>query len=65
MYTKFVPYVNPGYMPSPAMLPRMNLQLARAYILPQPFVGLLPLDKALKSGTIFPNLVKPYMKNRN
>lgn len=62
MYPRFVPYINPRYMPSPAMVPKMNLELARAYILPQPYIGLLPLNEALKSGTIFPNLVKPYKR---
>lgn len=49
-------------MPSPAMFPKMNLQLARVYIPLQPFIGLLPLNEALKQGTIFPNLVMPYKK---
>jgi hypothetical protein len=39
--------------------PIMDKRLARAYIIDQPFIGLLPLEEALKKGTIFPNLVMP------
>jgi len=33
---------------------------ARAYVPIQPFVGLLPLDLALKKGTVFPNINVDY-----
>jgi hypothetical protein len=62
LYPKFIPYMNSNCMPSPTMFPKMNLQLARVYIPLQPFIGLLPLNEALKQGTIFPNLVMPYKK---
>ncbi|MBA5850055.1 spore coat associated protein CotJA [Clostridium sp. cel8] len=52
----------PNMMPSPNMFPK--LQLARAYIVPQPYVGLLPLDEALREGSIFPNLVMPYKRKK-
>jgi hypothetical protein len=33
---------------------------ARAYVPFQPFVGLFPLDLALKKGTVFPNINVDY-----
>ena len=33
---------------------------ARNYVPIQPFVGLLPLDLALKKGTVFPNINVDY-----
>jgi hypothetical protein len=58
----------PGMMPNnmpPKNMPHMfpKLQLARAYIVPQPYIGLLPINEALKQGSIFPNLIMPY-KNK-
>lgn len=38
----------------------VEMQLARAYIPDQPYIGLLPLNEALFTGTIFPNLAIPY-----
>lgn len=32
----------------------------RAYVPIQPFIGLLPLDLALKKGTVFPNINVDY-----
>lgn len=70
LYPNFMPYMppnmgpnmgpntRPNFMPPPNMMPQM--QLARVYIMPQPFIGLLPLKEALREGTVFPNLVKPY-----
>ena len=43
---------NPYYGP--------QLRLARAFILPQPFIGMLPLEKALEVGTVFPNLYNEF-----
>ncbi|SHJ87739.1 Spore coat associated protein JA (CotJA) [Caminicella sporogenes DSM 14501] len=37
-----------------------GLELARAYIMSQPYAGMMPLDIALKRGSLFPNLYKPY-----
>lgn len=37
-----------------------NMQLARAYVPLQPYIGLFPLDEALRKGTLFPNLYIPY-----
>lgn len=28
----------------------------RVYIVPQPFIGMFPLNIALKKGTVFPNI---------
>lgn len=36
-------------------------QLARPYIINQPFTTIYPLEEALKRGTIFPDLYKPYV----
>lgn len=38
----------------------MNLELARAYMPIQPYVGLLPLNEGLKRGSIFPNINLKY-----
>lgn len=38
----------------------IQMQLARAYVPAQPYIGLLPLNEALVIGTIFPNLALPY-----
>lgn len=40
-------------------------RLARAYVPMQPYIGLLPLNIALKKGTIFPNLAMPYPENED
>ena len=37
-----------------------HLTLARAFVPPQPFIGMLPLDKALDVGTVFPNLYNEF-----
>jgi hypothetical protein len=60
-----MPYVNPVYMRdamySPPNMPNMpNIQLARAYVPDQPYVGLFPPSEGLRKGTIFPNLYIPY-----
>ncbi|MGI6226504.1 MAG: spore coat associated protein CotJA [Peptococcales bacterium] len=44
---------------------RREMQLARAYIIRQPYVRLFPLSEALMKGTIFPNLFQPYIESRN
>ena len=38
----------------------IELQLARAYVLPQSYENLIPVDKALWKGTIFEDLKLPY-----
>jgi hypothetical protein len=40
-----------------------KLMLAQAYVPHQPYEPLFPLDEALKKGTIFPSLYRPY-KNK-
>lgn len=40
--------------------PMMEMQLARAYVPLQPYIGMLPLSEALKKGVLFPNLDIPY-----
>lgn len=54
----FMPYINPMFMPNYMPFSRSNARpgLATAYIPMQPFVGILPLDKALEVGTLFPNM---------
>lgn len=37
-----------------------QLRLARAFIPPQPFIGMLPLKKALDVGTVFPNIYNEF-----
>jgi hypothetical protein len=58
----FIPYFNPALMRyqkhSPTMV--MPLMLARAYVLNQPYTGLFSLEKALKVGTIFPNMYEAF-----
>ncbi|MDP4145183.1 MAG: spore coat associated protein CotJA [Bacillota bacterium] len=62
MYDEFLPFFDPMFMRcpiemEPMMIPiEMDKRLAKAYVLDQPFVGILPLEKALKRGTIFPNI---------
>lgn len=38
----------------------LNLELARAYMPIQPYVGILPLQEGLKRGSIFPNINLKY-----
>ncbi len=42
-----------------------GLELAQAYIPYQPYVGMVPLEEALKRGSLFPNLYKPYVYKEN
>lgn len=37
-----------------------NLELARVYVVSQPYTSVYPLSEALEKGTLFPNLYKPY-----
>lgn len=62
MYQNFTPYSNPFFTQgSRFMMPPMDeLELARAYIVRQPYTALFPLSEALHKGTIFPNLYMPY-----
>ncbi|MGI6526182.1 MAG: spore coat associated protein CotJA [Caldicoprobacterales bacterium] len=41
-----------------------NLRLARAYVLPQTYGKVFPPEEALKEGTLFPELVMPYMADK-
>lgn len=36
-------------------------ELARAYVIPQPYTNVLPPEEALKAGTIFAELIRPYI----
>ena len=65
VYSKFVPHVNSRFMPSPIFPTNSGKRLARAYVPMQPYIGLLPLNIALKKGTIFPNLVIPFPENED
>ncbi|ADK16386.1 MULTISPECIES: spore coat associated protein CotJA [Clostridium] len=65
MYSKFVPHVNSRSMPSAGFPHNSGKKLARAYVPMQPYIGLLPLNMALKKGTIFPNLVMPFPENED
>lgn len=48
----------PIYMPNKMG----NMNLAETYVLDQPYIEKYPLDEALRKGTLFPNLYRPYMK---
>ncbi len=41
-----------------------NLRLARAYVLDQVYANVFPPEEALREGTLFPELVMPYMAGR-
>ena len=60
MYHPYNPWMNPieGYEQEYG-IPN-NVELARAYVPRQPYVGLFPLKEALRKGTLFPNLYIPY-----
>lgn len=48
--------------PGPPAQP--NLVLARAYVPDQPYTRVFPPEEALRQGTLFPDLVRPYEKRR-
>jgi hypothetical protein len=48
--------------PNPPMEP--NLVLARAYVVPQQYTRIFPPEEALRQGTLFPDLVRPYVKRK-
>lgn len=66
MYQNFMPCPDSMYKPfSRRPMHHVDeIMLIRAYIPDQPYIGLLPLDKALEKGTIFPNLVVPFPYER-
>jgi len=37
-----------------------DMELAQAYVRPQPLEGIFTPEEGLKNGTAFPNLYKPY-----
>ena len=37
-----------------------DLELAQAYVMPQPLEGVFPPEEGLRMGTAFPNLSQPY-----
>lgn len=65
LYSRFIPCLNPQFMRSPVLPNTSNKQLARVYVPMQPYIGLLPLNVALKKGTVFPNLVMPYPEDED
>lgn len=58
---------NPRH-PNPPMEPNMpnmpNMILARAYVLPQQYTRIFSPEEALRQGTLFPDLVRPYVKRK-
>lgn len=62
------PGINPGFQPMPGMhpgfypgMPYQGMELAKAYIPIQQWGGpLFDLEKALQTGTLFPELYRPY-----
>jgi hypothetical protein len=48
--------------PDPPAQP--NLVLARAYVPVQTYTRAFPPEEALKEGTLFPELVRQYVKNK-
>ncbi|OPJ55375.1 spore coat associated protein CotJA [Alkalithermobacter paradoxus] len=48
--------------PRPINMGLYGKKLARAYVPNQPYVGMVPLDEALRRGSLFPNLYQPYTK---
>lgn len=51
---------SPMYVPEDTRVQKSTMRFARAYIINQPYVGISPLDVALKRGNLFPNLYLPY-----
>ena len=54
----------PAPMPEPAPEPVCDcpqMELAQAYVRPQPIEGIFPLEDGLRMGTVFPNLSRPYV----
>ncbi|HCS75171.1 MAG TPA: spore coat associated protein CotJA [Clostridiales bacterium] len=41
-----------------------NLRLARAYVPDQVYANVFPPEEALREGTLFPELVMPYMAGK-
>lgn len=49
-------------MPANTAMPMANLQYyARAYVLDQPYIGVVPPEKAFKAGAVFPFLLDTYI----
>lgn len=45
----------------PMQLPMNKLKYARAYVLDQPYVGVVPPEESIKYGTVFPFLLSTYL----
>ncbi|HHU49924.1 MAG: spore coat associated protein CotJA [Caldicoprobacterales bacterium] len=41
-----------------------DIVLARAYVPPQTYTRAFPPEEALREGTLFPELVRPYVKRK-
>ena len=49
----------------PHMPAQPGLMLARAYVLPQTYTRAFSPEEALREGTLFPELVRPYEKKKH
>jgi hypothetical protein len=58
MYQHFCPSMDNN--PNSSKYKKSTIKFARAYIPRQPYIGMFPLNQALKKGTLFPNLYVPY-----
>lgn len=58
MYQNFMPYMEPCHLRCSfnAAGTSETIELARAYIPRQSYIGLLPLNIAIRKGTVFPNI---------
>jgi len=52
-------------MPKPMPMIEVKApELARVYVVPQPYTNVLPPEEALKAGTIFADLIRPYVSDQ-
>ena len=51
---------DPEVVPTEEPSPHWEMELAQAYVRPQPLDGVFPPEESLRMGTIFPNLSQPY-----
>ena len=47
-------------MPIEEPCPYLDMELAQAYVRPQPLEGIFPPEEGIRMGTVFPNLSQPY-----
>lgn len=63
MYDNFNPYFTPErkHKEKTKGHPMVsNLKFARAYVPRQPYIGMFPINEALRKGMLFPNLYEPF-----